>query len=176
MKFDIDSKIEQNKERLKYDYENLRNLQNSYGYIVIYLSFIGLTFFDFIKYLKTINYCKLTCPNLIFLVSLIISLVFISYTIYIFLKLFMPQVVAHDKLPNYIYNTMYDSVSEWAKKYNKDPDNETKQAYLDLLEKAVEHNFKLYITKRLLLYKTIKIALISLIPYFISMILYNLLK
>lgn len=176
MKFDIDTKILQNKERLKYDYDNLRNLQNSYGYIVIYLSFIGLTFFDFVNYLKIINYCKLTCYNMLFLVSLMISLVFIIYTTYVFLQLFMPKTVAHDRLPKYIYYTMHESVSEWAKKYNKDPDNEVKLAYLDLLEKAVEHNFKLYIMKRLLLYKTIKFALISLIPYFISMILFNLLK
>jgi hypothetical protein len=176
MKFDIDTKIDLNKERLKYDYENLRNLQNSYGYIVVYLSFIGLTFFDFIKYLKTINYCNIDYLNLIFMISLIISLIFIFYTIQQFLKLFIPRKVAHDKLPNFVYNTMYDKVSAWAKKYNKDPEEETKQAYLELLEKAVENNFNLYIKKRVLLYKTIKFALISLIPYFVSMILFNLIK
>ena len=176
MKFDIDTKIDLNKERLKYDYENLRNLQNSYGYIVVYLSFIGLTIFDFIKYLKTINYCHIDYLNLIFIISLLISLIFIFYTIQQFLKLFIPRNVAHDKLPIFIYKTMYDKVSAWAKKYNKDPEEEVKQAYLELLEKAVENNFNLYIKKRLLLYKTIKFALISLIPYFVSMILFNLIK
>ncbi|MCK4664956.1 MAG: hypothetical protein KAT68_18950 [Bacteroidales bacterium] len=176
MKFDIDTKIDLNKERLKYDYENLRNLQNSYGYIVVYLSFIGLTFFDFIKHLKTIDYCNFDYMNLIFIISLLVSLVFIFYAIFQFLKLFIPRKVAHDKLPNYIYNTMYNKVSTWAKKNNKNPEEEAKLAYLELLEKAVEINFKLYINKRLLLYKTIKFALISLIPYFVSMILFNLIK
>jgi len=88
----------------------------------------------------------------------------------------MPQNVAHDKLPNYIYNTMYNEVSTWAKKHNKNTEEETKQAYLEMLEKAVKNNFNLYIKKRLLLYKTIKFALISLVPYFVSMILFNLLK
>lgn len=176
MKFDIDSKIEQNRDRLRFDYENLRNLQNSYGYIVIYLSFIGLTFFDFVKYLKTINYCCLEFWSILFLISLLISLAFIVYTILQFLKLFIPKYVAHDKLPEFLYKDMYKKVSEWAIKNNKDPENEVKESYLNLLEKAVENNYKLYINKRLLLYKTIRIALISLIPYFASMILFNFIK
>jgi len=176
MKFDLDSKIELNKERLKQDYNNLRNLQNSYGYIVIYLSFIGLTFFEFIKHLRSIDFCNLDWLNLIFIIGLIISIIFIIYTILIFLKLFIPRQVAHDKLPKFLYTTMLRKVTDWANDNNKDPEEETKKAYLDLLEKAVENNFRLYIYKRQLIYKTIKIALISLIPYFVTMILFNLLN
>jgi hypothetical protein len=176
MKFDLDSKIELNKERLKHDFENLRNVQNSYGYIVIYLSFIGLTFFDFVKFIKTMDYCNLNFMNIFFLLSLIISIFYIIYTLRLFYKLFIPREVAHDKLPNFIYTSMLTEVTDWAKKNNKNAEEETKNAYLDLLEKAVENNFKLYIKKRLLIYKTIKVALISLIPYFVSMILFNILK
>ena len=176
MDFNIDSKIEMNKQRLKSDYDNLRNLQNSYGYFVIYLSFIGLTFFDFVQHIKKIDFSNLNNWNYAFLIILGISLIFICHTIQLFLRLFIPKEVAHDRIPQFVYETMYNKVSIWAKKNNKDPMEETRLAYLELLEKAVKNNFRLYHHKRNLIYKTIKYALISLIPYFILMILFNLLN
>ncbi len=69
---------------------------------------------------------------------------------------------------------MYNKVSIWAKKNKKDAINETKEAYLELLEEAVENNFTLYKKKRYYLYKSIKFALISIIPYFIAMLIFKL--
>lgn len=176
MNFDIDSKIKQNKERLKNDYNNLRNIQNSYGYIVVYLSFIGLTFFDFIDYLNTIDLCVINLWHFTFLLCLTVALSFIYLTLHHFIWLFIPRKVAHDKLPKFIYTNLYDDVASWAEKHKKNPEEEIKMAYLHLLEDAVENNYHLYIKKRYKLYKSIKFALISLIPYFLSMVIYTLLK
>lgn len=173
MKFDIDSKIEENRNRLKYDYDNLKNIQNAYGYFIIYISFLGLTFFDFIDHIKSINYYNLSLINSIFIICIIISLICIAFCFTYFIKLFFPQEVAHDKIPYDIYDTMYKKIKTWATKKNKNPENETKEAYLELLEKAVKNNFELYKKKRVNLFKSIKFALYSLIPYFITMLIIN---
>lgn len=174
MKFDLDSKIEENRNRLIFDYGNLRYIQNAYGYFVVYISFLGLTFFDFIDYLKLIDYCNLSCINTTFIVCIISSLICITYCFYYFIKLFYPQEVAYDKIPFDIYHTMYNKVKLWATKKNKNAENETKEAYLELLEKAVKNNFELYKKKRIILFKSIKFALYSLIPYFIAMLILHL--
>lgn len=174
MKFDIDSKIAQNKERLKYDHENIRNLQNAYGYIVIYLSFIGLTFFDFIKYLSDLNLKSCKTIDIVFIILVIASMLLIIITLIFYINLFLPKKIAHDKLPKFIYSKMFKEVGDWAKRNNKNPEKETKEAYLELLERAVQNNFKIYAYKRNMLYRSIVFALLSFIPYFIAMILYNL--
>ena len=86
MKFDIDNKIELNKERLKYDHDNIRNLQNAYGYVVVYITFIGLTFFDFIKYLKAFDFNNIKNKEVLFLLFFIISIIFIAITLFMILS------------------------------------------------------------------------------------------
>lgn len=173
--FELDSKIDANKERLKIEHNNLRNIQNSYGYIMIYISFIGFKFFDIMGYFINDFSCShITFSNVLFFIFFLTSLFFIFWTLIVFIKLFVPRYIAHEKLPEFVYKNMFEEVGKWAAKKGKDPVLETKKAYLEMLEKAVRHNYQTYIEKRNLLRKTIKLAIISLIPYFCCIVIYNL--
>lgn len=176
MNFDLDSKIAANKERLKHDLDNLRNIQISYGYIVVYISFYGLSFVDFLDYIKGIDWSCLSIIQFILLLLLLTTILLFCMTIYHFTRLFIPRTVFHDKLPEFVYKDMFSKITDWAQRHNKDPEIENKEAYLELLEKAVKGNFDLYVQKRGILYKSIQFALFSLLPYIIAIIIYHLIK
>jgi hypothetical protein len=176
MKFDIDSKIKENRERLRFDLERIEKISNNYPFYLIFISFIGIYIFDFIVKAFYIVNLDLNTYSILFLCTLGLSLILIIFSIIYFILLFLPQKTAHDFLPKEIYVDYKNEIEDWISNENNPeliPEDELKKSYLETLEIAVEDNFNLYTRKRSLYFKTIIWGLLSLIPYIVSIVLYK---
>lgn len=147
----------------------IRSIQNSYPLYFAYLAFIGLNLIEVIKYLKGYQHDKPTDNYLLVLSLLIIVITTLSF--FKFIQLLDPKEVYYDKLPKEVYCEYHNDIKGIFGEDHKDLYEETKKGYLEYLELSVEKNFKLYSTKRQLLYQIVVIALVSLIPYILFIIL-----
>tara|TARA_R110001599_G_scaffold24835_1_gene89146 strand:+ start:911 stop:1438 length:528 start_codon:yes stop_codon:yes gene_type:complete len=171
--FTTDSQIEANKERLEKLREELKDIQQINTLYLIYLGFVGIYFFDYTKKLITVFENQNVCAEIWFAISYSITLILLGISIYFFIRLLIPKYVAHDLLPKEVYNELRKEIEEWIEEENRSLDTleETKLSYLETLEDAVDSNFQLYITKKGYAYKLILFAMLSIIPYILSILI-----
>jgi hypothetical protein len=168
-KFDLDTKIELNKERLNRDLQDIRNVQNSYPLFFAYLAFMSLYLTDFFKYIKNFNTDKNS--DLLILILTVITSILLIWSIVKFIQLIYPQKIFYDKLPKEVYNDYMSEIIDYSKENDLDIEEETKKGYLEYLEEAVFKNFNIYVRKRQLFYHVVLISIVSIIPYSILLII-----
>jgi len=171
--FTINSKIEANKERLEKLRSELKEIQQINTLYLIYLGFIGLYFFDYTNKLAKVFQNDDLCNEIWFTLSYVTTLILLCISIYFFIRLLIPKYVAHDLLPKEVYTDLKKEIKNWIKdedlKYKVK--KETKLSYLETLEDAVDINFQLLILKKGYAYKLVLFAMLSILPYILSILI-----
>lgn len=161
--FDIDTKIQENRNRIRELFEQYKKVESYYPLFFAYLGFIGIYTFDIIVYFFT----KQCNPLLIFFGALIILHISVfGYCFYKFLTIIFLKSFGNDPLPVDVYITTYNNVKQQNPNCNEAQLIEkTKEGYLFTLENEVNNNYNIYSRKKENLTVLIKSILVSFIIY-----------
>jgi hypothetical protein len=166
--FDLDSKIAQNRHKLREQFEQYKKIENYYPLFLAYIGAFGIYFFDFLVSRQT---------TLFTVVTTLTTLSFL-YSCYIMYTIVQTKIWANDVFPKDLYETHLSGL----KKANPSVTDEhlliqeTKKYYLDILEKAVVSNFKVYEDKKKKFPSLFKVMTLSLILYSVNITVYKNIK
>ncbi|MEP0005903.1 MAG: hypothetical protein ABJ387_00525 [Balneola sp.] len=171
----IKEKIELNK--ITYDklHSELKSLSTFNNVYFIYLGFIGAYFFQIVSHILSIDYNSLSNIDLTIYLFFSFAFVLVLFSLTNFLNLIIPRYSAYDLLPKEYYSELYEDIHFWIKdnSLSRDAKHETKEEYLLTLERANEINFELIKAKKDYRYFSLIFALLSLLPYLITIIIYS---
>ena len=171
----IDEKLQLNK--IAYDklHAELKSLSSFNSIYFIYLGFIGVYFFQIATHIFRIDYSSLSNVDLVIYLFSCLTFVLILFSVINFLNLIIPRYSAYDLLPKEYYGELFSEIDSWIKEnsLSKDAKDETKEEYLMTLEKANDINFDLIKAKKDYRYFSLIFALLSLIPYLVTIIIYG---
>jgi hypothetical protein len=168
--FELDSKIAQNRHRLREQFEQYKKIENYYPLFLAYIGAFGIYFFDFTVLVINEKHCIFNLLTTVTLISFI-------YTCYLMYDIISTKKWANDLMPSKLYK---DSCDYFKHKNPNDDDFSTekkvKEYYLTLLEDANELNFKVYDSKKKKFPLLFKIILISLVLYSVNITTYKYIK
>jgi hypothetical protein len=168
--FDLDSKIAQNRHRLREQFEQYKKIENYYPLFLAYIGAFGIYFFDFLLLFGGQN-------PLFTLVTLLTIFTFL-WVCYLMYDMISTKKWLNDSLPKEIYGDHLENF----KKVNPSVTDETvlidevKKSYLMQLESWNDTNFNTYNNKKQkfpLLFKTI---ILSLVLYSVNITMYKHIK
>lgn len=172
MKFDVDSKLEENRKRYNLDHNRIDKLSSNYSFYIIFLSFIGYYFVDVYSQFKEIlvyyQSIELALNDYAIIIIFPASVVCIIISMYYFVRFIFPSTLSYELLPKVVYNDIAEEIKTWIIMNNLtlNTEEEIKKSYLTTLEKAVDSNFKVFTNKRYFYYKTLTFVFISGLLYF----------
>jgi len=171
--FSKESRIEENRNRLKELYEQYKKTENYYPLFLAYITAFGIYFFDFIVALL-----KYSCPWYFYVITILTGVTFIFVLILIW-KFFKSVDWHSDYLPYGVYEEFPSEIINDKPELENDLNllrEELYDRYIKDLEDFVEKDLDLYKTKRDRLKKIWLPMIISLFIYSINITTYKFLS
>lgn len=157
---------------LRSELKDIQTFNTSY---FIYLAFIFYYLEKVTFYVLNIDFDTLSNINLSLYVFYSFTVILLICSFVNFVRLVTPNDTAFDLLPKQVYDDYFLETESWIKRTEKelDPINETNESYLITLERANTINFLLLKHKRNLKFLVIVLAIVSIIPYTITIIIFG---
>ena len=170
--FDLDSKIAWNRHRMRELFEMYKKIENYYPLFFAFLGFLGIYYFDFIVLL--IN--KFNC---LFFLSTILTSIGLIWALYYMTQIMFTKEWYQDSTPEKIYKKLFDEMTIWYKSNNGDKydlekiDILVRESYLDSLEENIKDNTIIYLDRKSILSKLLKVIFVTLLIYSFNIIYFK---